>query len=315
MFSQTLNPSPTGDDWAQLTAAFASLRTAGGGSVTLAQTSSTPFNIKQCINGTSLANVDFRLEPGTTIRCDGFAGTGGPSNLGAPMFDFSGSSWFSVTGLGNFAGLIEGVDGKSPAGAIEPCCAILFANGDTKRVQDIVTSGRFSSSSLSIISCSDIDIIGGEHFNYDASAPVITMSANPDWNVWSPYTALWSFVGGAWVMQASQGFVSDVKLRTRIHGDGRQTWSTYIRNGQNIQFDHCLMDNNSRAQILVQGSNNSNISLISGKSYSELGVAGLVGVVECNAPDVCANLKMIGFGNGGIPSTLGSGNFAGLQVI
>lgn len=299
----SLTPHPSRDDWAQITAAFANLRSAGRGWVEFEQlSSSTPFNLKQCVNGTLLTQADIRFAPGTMFRCDGFTG---PTNAGrvAPMFDFSSGYWMGVTGQGNIAGLINGLDGSSPVGTLKPGAALLFANGDTKRVVNMATSGKFGSAAVAFVACTDIDVIDGGLGNYDETAPVLTLSSTPDWGLWSPYTTF-----------NNMGFVADAYIRTRIHGLGRQSWSTYLRNAQNVRFEHCLMDNNGRAHVLAQASNDS-VVVTGGKAYSEFASSNPIGIFESGAGDACTNLKIVGFQAGGKPVTIGAGNFSGLQVI
>ncbi len=67
----TLNPSPTGDDWAQITAAVTTLRANKLGWIEFEQLhSDTPFNIKKSVDLTSLWAADVRFAPGTIVRCD-----------------------------------------------------------------------------------------------------------------------------------------------------------------------------------------------------------------------------------------------------
>lgn len=298
----TLHPDPSGDDWAQITAAFATLRAAGRGWVELEQLTSTPFNIKRCVNGTCLTNAEIRIAPGTQIRSDWFVGEG-PSGKPAPMFDFSGSYWFSMSGMGNIAGLISGYDGASPAGSVLPNCAVLFANGDTKALRNIATSGQFGAAAVGIVSCNDIDIEGGGLGNYNPSSPALVVSSTPDWGLWSPYTTF-----------QQQGFVSDIYLRTRLHGLGKQAWTTFMRNAYNVNFEHCLFDNSGRAHILAQGSSHG-IVVIGGKCYSELPpTTPVLGFVECGAPDAFLYLKMLGLNLNGLAANIGNGDFTGIFV-
>jgi hypothetical protein len=241
-----------------------------------------------------------RFSPGVIVRCDGFTGDG--AGRPAPMFDFSNSQLSEIVCEGNSSCFLQGLDTSSPTGTVKPNCAILIANVDSKKIRNMCTSGQFGSAAIGIVSCADIDIIDGGLGNTDPVAPTLTISSNPDWGLWSPYSTFGGY-----------GYVNDIYVRSRIHGLGRQNWTTYLRNANNVMFEHCLFDNNARAQILAQGSNNG-IVLSSGKSYSELGV-GLTGVVECGSPDSMTNLKFIGYGNGSIPHTIGSGSFAGLQII
>jgi hypothetical protein len=309
----TLTPDPSGDDWTQVTAAFSTLRSSGSGWVEFYQPGAVPFNLKKSVDGTGLGNADIRFSPGTTFRCDGFTGDG--NGRSAPMMDFSNSFKFSLTGEGSYAGLFVGIDGSSPSGTVIPNCPFLISNVDTKGINNLSTEGSFSSASVAIVCCSDVDVIGGAHVNRNSVAPVLMISSNPDFSLWSPYSTF----------PAPNTFVNDIFVRTRMHALGGQFCSIYLRNSHNIMFEHCLMDNNCSGgvQILAQTSDqstppvhavNDEISIISGKSYSELGVA-LGAVVECQSPASCTNLKMVGFGNAGIPNTIGTGNFAGLQVI
>jgi len=292
----TLTPDPSGDDWAQITAAFATLRTNQRGWVEFEQPTATPFNIKQCVDGTFLANADIRINPGVQIRCDDFV-------RNEPMFDFSNSYWFSMTGQGNIAGLISGLDGNSPVGTVKPNCAILFANGDSKRLENMATSGRFASAAVGIVNATDSDIIGGGLGNYDSSAPVLVISSNPDWGLYSPYTTF-----------GSMGFCADIRIQTRLHGLGNQMWTTYMRNVHNIKLDHVLTDNNNHAHYLFQGQN-SYVVATGGKAYAEIAPSTCQFVFECGGTDSVSNLKVIGLQpHNGLAMTNGTTNFPGLFV-
>jgi hypothetical protein len=298
----TLNPSPTGDDWAQITAAVTTLRANKLGWIEFEQLNSlVPFNIKKSVDLTSLWAADIRFAPGTIVRCDGFTGDG--NGRSAPMFDFSNSSLSRIIGEGNSACFLQGFDANSPVGTVKPNCAILIANGDSKRIENMCTNGQFTSAAVALVACTSIQIFGGGFGNLDATAPVLTLSSNPDWGLWSPYSKF-----------NAMGFVADIEVNSEIHGLGKQAWTVYVRDAHNVLFRHCLLDNNNRAHVLFQG-NSDGIVFDSGKGYSELGVS-LAGVVECGAPDAVRNLKMIGFTpNNGIPLTIGSGNYTGLQEI
>lgn len=298
----TLNPDPSGDDWTQITAAMATLRANRLGWVEFEQLSSaTPFNIKRSVDATGLWSASIRFAPGTIIRCDGFTGDG--TGRTAPMFDLSNSGLSELRCEGNSAAFIQGMDTNSPVGTVKPNCAILIANVDSKKLNNICTSGEFSSAAIGIVSCADIDIVEGGFGNTDPNAPVFVISSNPDYGLWSPYSTFDTY-----------GFANDIYLRTRIHGEGRQLWTTFMRNCNNVMFNHCLFDANQRGHIIAQGTSN-DIVLNGGKGYSELGVALTGAIIECGSPDAITNCKMIGFGTGGIPNTTGSGNFAGLQVL
>jgi hypothetical protein len=297
----TLHPDPSGDDWAQITAALATLRANRMGWIELEQiSSSVNFNIKKSVNATGLWASSIRFAPGVIVRSDGFTGDG--TGRPAPMFDFSNSELSEIICDGNSAAFIEGIDTQSPAGTVKPNCAILIANGDGKRIENMCTNGAFGSAAVGLVNCSSIQIVGGGLGSVDPATPTLVMSISPDWGLWSPYTTF-----------GTSGICNDIRVECELHGLGRQPWTVYMRGVNNVLFEGCLCDNNARAQVLAQGTNNG-VTFVSGKSYSELGV-GLTGVVECGSPDSMTNLKFIGYGNGSIPHTIGSGSFAGLQII
>lgn len=303
----TLYPHQSGDDWAQISSAFATMRSAGRGWVELEQLTSQPFNVKQCVNGTGLFNVDVRIAPGTTIRCDGFTHS-------APIFDFSSSSFFGIRGEGELAGMICGVDGASPAGTVRPTCGILIAcNGvagqgrDLKSIRQLVVTGQYTSAAIALISCNDVVWRDLNLFNYNSGAPVWILSSNPDWGIAqqpSPYTSI-----------NNQGFVADISVQNvRAHGLGTQDFTGYLRNAQNITFDHYLSDNKKTAHMLAQGYCDS-ITLHGGKAYSE-GAPASGAIMLCDeSQHSCVNHWQVGFQNpGNIPRVAGPGNFSGLRL-
>lgn len=309
----TLHPDPSGDDWAQITAAFNTIRANGRGWVEFDQPTSAEFNIKQCVNGTNMPNADIRFAPGSAVRCDGFVG---PSpGVTAPMFDFSNSWWFGVTGMGNFAGLISGIDGRSPAGTVMPNCAILLAGGDTKRIRNITPSGSFCSASFAVINSSDIEIDGGTINNYHNTAPSLTISSRPDWGVSSPYTKFVATPDPLHPEYVPIGNCNDIKISTRIHQFSSAPFALYLRDVQHCKFDGLLLNGGSVNRAIAQG-HNSNISFFGGAAGVEIDPSthNATSVMGCTSPDSCTNLRFYNFNPSGIPYKDGSGNFTGYSA-
>ena len=311
----TLHPDPSGDDWAQFDAAMSGLRSNRLGWVEFEQLSSAVnFNLKKSVNATGLWSASLRFSPGSIVTSNGFTGDG--AGRPAPLFDFSNSQLSEIICEGNVSTFLMGFNTSSPAGTVKPNCAIMAANVDTKKIRNLCTGGQFSSAAVAFVSCSDFDIIDCGIGNSEPGSPLgngppaLILSSLPDWGLWSPYSTF-----------ASYGFVNDGYVRSRVHSIytpapwppvlPQATWTVYVRNGNNIEFDHCLFDNNNRAHMLFQGTS-SNIVMDGGKGYSELGVA-LAGVVESGG--TVNELKMIGVQPPpGCPRTIGSG-YSGLQII
>lgn len=304
----TLNPHPSGDDAAQLNAAFTTLRNAGRGWLDLDRLSATPFNIKSPVDMTHLANVELRCSPGAMVRCDGFQ-VDPVSGVTGPMFDMSNSYWGRIIGSGNPGLLIQGVDGNTTPGTAAPCCAVLAAYGDTKRLENIATSGKFRSCAVGLIACSESGIIGGgiganQLGETPLDVPTLVISSNFDWGIWSPFTAAPPLN----TIPAQSIYLDN----TQVQGLGRYLWTIYLRNVHSLRMDNVLLGCTGRSGVLAQGQNNL-VAITGGKMYSEFADAAPIAVFECGAGGSCTNIKSLGFGTFGLPMTLGPGNFAGLQ--
>jgi hypothetical protein len=294
----TLNPDPSGDDAPQINAALQTIRAAGRGWLMLEQLTNTGyFNIKDGLNATAMSYLDFRFGAGAFMFCNGFT-------RNVPMIDMTNSYWSGITGTNHIGGCIFGTGSNSPAGSVTPNCGVLMANGDSKRIKDFSTAGKFQAANVAIISAADCEIDGGGHGGYHDSSPTLIISQNADWGVVSAFATI------------TPGPIADIRVKTRIHSFGNAPWAIYLHNTHSINFDALLVNGGINNRILAQGYVD-HVTFNGGAAGAEVGhyPDAASSVLTCGSPDICTNLKFINFDPGGKPYINGNGNFSGYSVI